>query len=47
VIAFTARGRARSQVALAHERIPDAATADKLKAWWRARVADLKRVLEA
>jgi hypothetical protein len=47
VIAFTARGEARSQVALAHERIPDAATADKLKAWWRGRVAVLKQVLEA
>ena len=47
VIGFTAHGEARSQVALAHERIPDAATADKLKAWWRERVADLKRVLEA
>ena len=47
VIAFTARGEAKSQVALTHERIPDAATADKLKPWWRERVADLKRVLEA
>ena len=47
VIAFTARGQARSQVALTHERIPDAATADRLKPWWRERVADLKRVLEA
>jgi len=26
---------------------PDAATADRLKPWWRERVADLKRVLEA
>jgi uncharacterized protein YndB with AHSA1/START domain len=43
----TARGQARSQVALTHERIPDAATADRLKPWWRERVADLKRVLEA
>ena len=47
VIAFTARGEARSQVALAHERIPDAGTADKLKTWWRERVAVLKQVLEA
>jgi len=47
VIAFSARGQARSQVALTHERIPDAATADRLKPWWRERVADLKRVLEA
>jgi hypothetical protein len=47
VIAFTAHGAAKSQVALVHERIPDAATADKLKAWWRERVAVLKQVLEA
>ena len=47
VVAFTARGQAKSQVALVHERIPDAATADKLKAWWRERVAVLKQVLEA
>ena len=46
VVAFTARGEAKSQVALVHERIPDAATADKLKAWWRERVAVLKQVLE-
>jgi hypothetical protein len=47
VIAFTARGEHKSQVALTHERVPDAATADKLKAWWRERVAALKQVLEA
>jgi len=46
VIGFTARGEAKSQVALAHERIPDAGTADKRKAWWRERVAVLKQVLE-
>jgi hypothetical protein len=47
VVAFTARGEAKSQVALVHERIPDAPTADKLKAYWRERVAALKQVLEA
>jgi hypothetical protein len=47
VISFTARGEAKSQVALVHERIPDAPTADKLKAYWRERVAALKQVLEA
>ena len=46
VIAFTARGDAKSQVALVHERIPDAATAGELKAWWRGRVAALKQLLE-
>jgi uncharacterized protein YndB with AHSA1/START domain len=47
VIAFTARGAARSQVALVHERVPDAGTADKLKAFWRERMAALKQLLEA
>jgi len=47
VISFPARGEAKSQVALVHERIPDAPTADKLKASWRERVAVLKQVLEA
>src|SRR5215211_1691864 len=47
VVNFTARGEAKSQVALVHERIPDAPTADKLKASWRERVAVLKQVLEA
>jgi hypothetical protein len=45
--AFTARGEAKSQVAVTHERIPDAPTADKLKAFWRERVGVLKQVLEA
>jgi len=47
VIAFTTRGESKSQVALAHERVPDAGTADKLKAFWRERMAALKQVLEA
>jgi uncharacterized protein YndB with AHSA1/START domain len=46
VIAFTARGDAKSQVALVHERVPDAETAERLKAFWRERVAVLKQVLE-
>jgi hypothetical protein len=47
VIAFTARGESKSQVALTHERVPDAGTADKLKAFWRERMAALKELLEA
>jgi hypothetical protein len=47
VVDFTAKGDARSQVALVHERIPDADTADRLKAFWRERVAALKQLLEA
>jgi uncharacterized protein YndB with AHSA1/START domain len=47
LVTFTARGEAKSQVAVTHERIPDAPTADKLKAFWRERVSVLKQVLEA
>jgi hypothetical protein len=47
VVTFTARGEAKSQVALVHERIPDAGTADKLKSFWRERMAALKQLLEA
>jgi uncharacterized protein DUF4287 len=46
VVSFTARGDAKSQVALVHERIPDAETAATLKAFWRERVATLKQILE-
>jgi hypothetical protein len=47
VVWFSDRGDAKSQVALAHQLIPDAGTADKLKAFWRERLADLKQLLEA
>ena len=46
VVNFTARGDSKSQVALVHERIPNAETAAELKPWWRDRVAALKRLLE-
>jgi hypothetical protein len=46
VILFTARGESKSQVALVHERLPDAATAEQLRPWWREQVAALKRLLE-
>jgi hypothetical protein len=47
LVSFTARGEAKSQVAVTHERLPDAGTADKLKTYWRERVAVLRQVLEA
>jgi uncharacterized protein YndB with AHSA1/START domain len=46
VVDFSAKGEAKSQVALVHERIPDAATAAELKVWWRGRMAALKQLLE-
>ena len=46
VFGFIDKGEAKSQVALEHERLPDADAAEGMKAWWRERVAELKRVLE-
>jgi hypothetical protein len=44
---FVALGEAKSQAALAHERLPDAEAAEAMRAYWRERVKVLKRVLEA
>lgn len=43
---FEAKGDAKSTLALEHERIPDAGEAERLKAFWRARVAAPKAELE-
>ncbi len=43
---FEAAGEARSRVALEHERLPDAAAAREMKAFWRERLTELKRLLE-
>jgi hypothetical protein len=45
-VAFIPKGEQKSQVALAHERIPDAGQTDELKAFWRERLAWLKKLLE-
>jgi hypothetical protein len=45
-VGFDAKGEEKSSVALAHERLPDAEEADRMKAFWRERVAALKEVLE-
>ncbi len=47
VVGFEAKGEGKSTVALAHERIPDAEEADRMKAYWRARVAALEAGLES
>ena len=44
---FAPLGDAKSQVAVQHERLPDANMAAEMKAFWRERVAALKAVLEA
>ena len=46
VVAFTEKGDEKSTVALQHERLADAEEAQRMKAYWRGRVAALKEVLE-
>jgi uncharacterized protein YndB with AHSA1/START domain len=45
-VGFEPRGDARSQVAVAHERLPDAGAADEMKQRWRERLSALKALLE-
>jgi len=45
-VGFTAKSDTTSTIALSHERLPDAATAETMKAWWRERLGDLKALLE-
>jgi hypothetical protein len=46
-VALTAKGEDKSTAALTHERLPDGAEAERMKAFWRERVAGLKQELEA
>jgi hypothetical protein len=45
VVGFFAKGDAKSQVALEHERLRDAGTAEEMKAFWRERLSALKELL--
>jgi uncharacterized protein YndB with AHSA1/START domain len=45
-VTFVAKGEGRSTATVSHERLPDAAAAEGMKAFWRERVATLKEVLE-
>ena len=45
-VSFTAKGDARSTATVSHERLADAAAAERMKALWRERVAALKTELE-
>ena len=47
VVSITANGVAKSQVALQHERLPDAKSAEAMKSYWRERLAALKTLLES
>ena len=43
---FTAKGDAKSSVTLQHGRLADAAAVERMKVYWRERLAELKRALE-
>ena len=45
-VTFIAKGEAKSTAALQHARLPDAQEAERMKAFWRDRIAALKDVLE-
>ena len=45
-VLFEPKGKARSRVALSHERLPDSGTAERMKGHWRERLGELKTVLE-
>jgi hypothetical protein len=44
-VGFMPKGKGKSAVALAHTKLPDRATADRLKAYWGERLDDLGKVL--
>ena len=46
VVWFTDKGPMKSSVAVQHERLTDADEAEALRAFWRERLAELKRVLD-
>ena len=43
---FEPKGDAKSTATLSHERLPDGPDADRMKAYWRERIAALKELLE-
>ncbi len=45
-VGFHPKGAAATIVAVEHIRLPDSASADKTKAWWRERLSTLKAQLE-
>jgi hypothetical protein len=45
-VGFTAKGAAKSQVALLHDRLPNARAARQARAFWREHLAALKALLE-
>ncbi len=46
-VSFAAKGEGKSVAALSHERLPDGGEAERMKVFWRERVAGLKQELES
>lgn len=46
VVWLTAKGDEKAQISLQHEKLPDADTVAEMKAYWRAKLTELKKVLE-
>jgi hypothetical protein len=46
IVSFAAKGEQKSTLTVQHERLADAETAARMKAYWRERVAALKQELE-
>jgi uncharacterized protein YndB with AHSA1/START domain len=44
---FVDRGGTKSVASLEHERLPDSEVAERMRTFWRERLGDLKRLLEA
>ena len=47
IVGFLSKDERKSQVAIAHERLPDAESAAMMKAFWRERLSGLKALVEA
>lgn len=47
VVGFAAKGPARSQVSLLHERLPSASASADARSYWRDRLSELEVVLDA
>ena len=41
------KGDGKTQIGLGHEKLPDADTAERIKAMWRERLTALKELLES
>ena len=47
IAGFDSKGESKSQVGLAHQRLPDADARDEMKAYWREALVRLKALLES